>query len=223
MTMHKLTSSKTARALLRPLVASVLAVGLLSGPAAMALEEQKGEEGAIRECDRHLCSILLEKNPQGADLKCGLTKTWAKSKIKEADSDKLSWGFGDARCSVDIDLNREKLVAIMSDERVVLRVPKHTAHCVVEESGTLEKVTAVVAPKIEFRNGKAEKIWIRLKSIDGPGSITYTVQTAAQLADTFGLFHRQMIKGINRYIERHCPKTLEVASKPPASKDKTSK
>jgi hypothetical protein len=82
----------------------------------------------------------------------------------------------------------------------------------------------VVAPKIVFRNGRAEKIWVNLKSIDGPTSISYTVQTAAQLADTFGLFHRQMIKSINRYIERHCPTTQAVAATPaPAAKEKASK
>jgi hypothetical protein len=81
-------------------------------------------------------------------------------------------------------------------------------------------VTAVVAPKIEFRNGRAEKIWFRLKSVEGPAAITFTVETAAQLADTFGLFHRRMVKNVNRYIERHCPTTQAVAAKPPPAKGK---
>ena len=115
------------------------------------------------------------------------------------------------------------MVAVLSEESGTFRIASHTAHCVVEQDGKLEKVTAVVAPKIVFRNGRAEKIWVNLKSIEGPSSITYTVQTAAQLADTFGLFHRQMIKSINRYIDRHCPTTQTVASKPPAAKDKASK
>jgi hypothetical protein len=201
----------------------VLAVALLCAPAAMALEEQKGEEAAISDCDKRLCAILLDKNPQGPDLKCALTKTWATSKIKEADSSRLSWGFGDARCTVEINLSRQNLVAAMSAEHATFRVPSHTAKCVVEQDGKLEKVTAVLAPKIEFRNGRADKVWVRLKSVDGPASITLTVQTAAQLADTFGVFHRQMIKSINRYIERHCPKTREVAASPPAAKDKAAK
>jgi hypothetical protein len=60
---------------------------------------------------------------------------------------------------------------------------------------------------------------VRLKSVDGPASITLTAQTAAQLADTFGLFHRQMIRSVNRYIERHCPTTQAVATSGPKSKD----
>lgn len=197
-----------------------LAAVLVGATAAMALEEQKGETTAIKECDKRLCAILLEKNPKGADLKCALTKTWDRSKIKEADNQQISWGFGDARCSVDLDLSREALIAAMTADKITVRVPRHTANCVVEQDGKPEKVTAVVAPKIEFRNGKAEKIWVRLKSVDGPTAIVLTVNTAAQLADNLGLFHRQMIKGINRYVERHCPKTLEVAGTPAADKAK---
>jgi hypothetical protein len=191
---------------------------VLSGSAALALEEQKGEAAAIEACDKRLCAILVGKSPQGPDLKCALTKTWARSTIKEADSRQVSWGFGDARCSVDINLSRAKLVEAMTAERTTFHTGRLTANCVVEQDGQLEKVTAVVAPKIEFRDGKAEKVWVRLKSVDGPASVTLTLQTAAQLADTFGLFHRQMIKNINRYIDRHCPKTLNVAGRPAKAK-----
>jgi len=193
---------------------------LVGTPAAMALDEQKGEAAAIKDCDRRLCAILLEKNTKGPDLKCALTKTWDKSKIKEADTPQISWGFGDARCSVDLNLSRETLVAAMTADHITVRTPSHTATCLVEQDGKPEKVTAVLAPKIEFRNGKAEKIWVRLKSVDGPTGIALTVKTAAQLADNLGLFHGRMIKGINRYVERHCPKTLDVAGTPAADNDK---
>jgi hypothetical protein len=192
-------------------------------PAASALEEERGEKAAIADCDKRLCAILLEKNPGGGDLRCALTKTWARSKIKEAESTKLSWGFGDARCSVDLTLSREKMIAVMDGGKGTYRVAPHTANCMVEQDGKLQKVTAVLAPKIVFRNGRADKIWINLKSVDGPSSITFTVQTAAQLADSLGLFHRQMIKGINRYIERHCPAIQTVAVSKPAAKGKDGK
>lgn len=202
--------------LVGPLAAAFVAV-----PAAMALEEGKGEEAAIHDCDRRLCTILLKKSIDGPDLQCALTKTWGRSTIKKADSQQVAWGFGDARCSVEIKLSREQLIAAMTRDRATFRVPRHTAHCVVEQNGRLEKVTIILAPKIKFRNGRARAVWIRLKRIDGPVAITLTVETAAQLADTFGLFHRQMVKAINRYIERQCPKTLAVAAKPSKAKAKT--
>jgi hypothetical protein len=212
-------TNRSGRAVFPAAGLALLAGVVFGASAATALDEQAGEEAAIKACDKRLCAILLDKNPKGADLKCSLTKTWARSKIKEADSPRLSWGFGDARCSVDLDIPRAKLVAVMTGERSVFRAPRVTANCLVEYDGRPEKVTAVLAPKIEFKDGKADKVWVRLKSVDGPAAITLTVQTAAQLADTFGLFHRQMVRSINRYIERHCPKTLSVATSVPKGKD----
>ena len=187
---------------------ATLSAAFLLAPGAHALEEQRGEAAAIKACDKQLCTILMQKNAKGDDLRCSLTKTWARSTIKEADSHKLSWAFGDAQCSVDINLSRARLVSALTDDHKKLRVPPHTVNCVVEQNGKLEKVTATLAPKIEFRNGKAEKVWVNLTDVEGPAGIKATVQTAAQLADTLGLFHRRMIKSINRYVERHCPKTF---------------
>jgi hypothetical protein len=198
-------------------------VGALTfASAGLALEEGREEAAAIQDCDRRLCAILLDRNPSGGDLRCTLTKTWARSKIKQAESATLRWGFGDARCTVDLVLSRERLIEAMDGGKVTYWVGRHTANCVVEQDGKLEKVTAVLAPKIVFRNGRAHKIWIRLKSVEGPGPIALTVRTAAQLADTLGLFHRQMIRSVNRYIERHCPATqTSAASKAaPNAKDR---
>jgi hypothetical protein len=194
-------------------VASMLLAGILTAPAALALDEQRGEEAAIKACDLRLCSILVSKNPAGDNLACTLTKTWARSSIKEADTNKLTWGFGDARCSVDLDVSRATLVSALTSDEAKFRLPPHTAHCVIELDGKPENVTAVVSPKIIFKGGKAQQVWINLKSIEGPGAIQLTVQTAAYLADTLGLFHKRMIKQINRYVERHCPEALAEAAK----------
>ena len=70
---------------------------------ASALEEGAGEAKAIDACDKRLCSMVQGRDPKGEDLKCALTKTWAKSTIKEADQRAVKWDFGDARCTVQID------------------------------------------------------------------------------------------------------------------------
>lgn len=198
------------------LVASAaVAIGLWLAPA-RALEEERGEAAAIKACDQRLCAILVQKNPAGEDLRCKLSKTWARSTIKDAESQKLTWGFGDARCTVEINLSRELVVSALTADKRKLFIPPHTANCVVEQDGKLEKVTAVLSPKIAFVNGKADKIWVNLSSVEGPIGIKATLQAAAQLADGLGLFHRQMIKAVNRHIERHCPTTYPqlVAASP---------
>jgi len=181
---------------------------------ARALEPLRGEEAAIKACDKRLCALLTQKNPKGEDLKCALTKTWQKSQIKEAESSKLTWGYGDARCSVDINISRATLLEAMGAHERKFRLPSHTVNCVVEQDGKLEKVTATLAPRITFKDGKADKIWVNLREVEGPAGIKAVLVTAAELADRLGLFHKRMVKSVNRYIERHCPREFpEVASK----------
>jgi hypothetical protein len=197
--------------------AALLAVALAASPA-RALEEQKGEQAALDACDERLCRMLQQKTPTGEDLKCRLTKTWARSTIKEADRTELSWGFGDARCSVALDISRASIVAaVTSTSAFKFWVPPHTADCVIEQDGQLKSIKATVAPKIIFKGGRAEKIWINLTHIDGPSSITGWLSAGAQLSDSVGIFHRAMVKSVNGYIYKHCPKyyPLAQAAKPP--------
>ena len=70
----------------------------------------------------------------------------------------------------------------------------------------MKTVKATLAPKIVFKGGKAEKIWINLLHVEGPTGIKATMSTAARLNDTIGLFHRTMLKAVNGYIYKHCPK-----------------
>src|SRR5688572_11981872 len=120
--------------------ALLLAAALTLAAAAplRALEEQKGEAQAIEACDRRLCSILLDTNPSGEDLKCALSKTWARSTLKEGDQPSLTWGFGDARCSITLQITRASIVAAITSRKThKFWVPPHTANCVVEEGGQL--------------------------------------------------------------------------------------
>jgi hypothetical protein len=199
-------------------IVSLLGAGFFvwRAPEASALEELRGEEEAIKACDKRLCTMLTQKNAKGEDLKCALTKTWAKSKIKEAENSKLTWGYGDARCTVDINIERVAVVQAMTGERDKFWLQPHTANCIVESDGKQEKVTATLAPKLVFKEGKVDQIWINLKSVEGPATIKATIYTAAELADRLGLFHRRMVKSANRYIERHCAKEYGVV----AGKDK---
>ena len=208
---------------LRPLRRIALGVAALAGALAAAstahaLDEQAGEAQAIKACDERLCRMLLQRDAAGEDLKCRLTKTWAKSTIKEADQRDLKWGFGDARCTVDISISRAAVVSALNGGKdSKFWAQPHTANCIVEQDGQVKHVHATLAPKIVFKHGKAEKIWINLMSIEGPDGIKSTLSAAAQLNDTVGIFHRAMIKSVNRFIYKHCPTAypqLQAASTP---------
>jgi hypothetical protein len=217
--------SKRALVLRGAVAAMLLSVGCGVSPA-RALDEQAGESNAIDACEKQLCTMLLQKNPNGKDLKCQLTKTWRQSTIKEAESNSVKWGYGDARCSVDLDITRAAIVSAMTSEKFTYEVPAHTAHCMVEQDGEISRVTAKLAPKIVFKNGRAEKVWINLKHVDGPASIKATIWTVARLEDSIGIFHRRMIKSMNKFIERSCAKKypqIATAAALPTTKEKVKK
>lgn len=200
---------------------ALLAIARTVSPA-RALEEQKGEAQAIDACDKRLCAILQQKSLAGEDLKCALTKTWARSTLKEADQPQITWGFGDARCSIVLDIGRASLVEAMTSTKThKFWVPPHTASCIIEQDGQAKPLKATVAPKIAFKDGKAEKIWINLLHIEGSTGLKGWLSAAAQLTDSVGIFHRSMIKSVNGYIYRHCPKYYPQAqAAKPSSKAK---
>jgi hypothetical protein len=185
---------------------------------AHALEEHAGEKKALDACDRKLCAMLVQKNPRGEDLKCNLTKTWARDQIKSAETQVTKWGFGDARCTVQVNMSRAELVGALTEPEYRLKAQPHTVNCVIEEEGMPKPIKATLAPKIEFRNGRAEKVRINLQHIDGPPAITGVLSAAASLEDKIGLFQRSMLKSVNRYIEKHCTKLLATAAKDTAGK-----
>ncbi len=173
---------------------------------ALAIEKAPGEKERLKSCERAICKMILLKKPAGKDLKCDLTKTWLKSDIKKGGKRKISWGFGDAQCTTKISIPRRTIIAAMTQKKATLVLRRQTAICKVERGGKIKTVRAVLSPKLKTKWGKAKKLWINLKELDGPADIKGTVWTAAGLADSLGLFHRNMIKGINKFAHVKCRK-----------------
>lgn len=184
-------------------------MALVAAPGtAFALDELKHEKKTISVCERQLCTMLVKKEAKGSNLRCDLTKTWGEKTIKSAESSTLSWGFGDARCTVKLDVSRANIVQAVTAKDWKFHLGEQQVNCLVEEDGKPKEVVVLVSPKIQFKDGKAEKIWINLKEANGPGGVTGLIKFAAKLSDTVGLFHGQMIKAVNGFIYKGCPKVL---------------
>ena len=188
----------------RSLGSGLLCLLFGTGPTA-ALEDQPADWDSVKACEQEICGMLLTPTPKGTDLKCALAKTWAKTTLKGGESKMVKWGFGDARCLVDLNLTRGALASAMTEPSYSLEVPEHKVNCEVERDGEIKKVKVKLAPRIDFKNGKADKVWINLKDVSGPTSIKTTVWAAANLEDSFGIFHKSMIKSINRFVYKRCP------------------
>lgn len=204
------------QSLRRPLLyLLIVGAGLIAGAErSAALEPDPGEERAIKACERQLCTAVLGRAATGPDVKCDVAKTWDRDTLKKGESSSVSWGFGDARCAVDLNLSRADLIAALTQPKHVVRVPEHEVKCVVEQDGKPKPVLVKLAPKLEFKNGKANKIWINLNDIDGPTAVKATVSLAASLEDNLGIFHRSMVKSVNKFLHTRCGERYHADGRP---------
>lgn len=173
---------------------------------AHALKPQKGEEASLKACEKSVCEIILSKSEKGKDPACNITKTWAKDTIKKGETSMVTWAFGDTRCQANLKVGRDEIVAALTKSKYTLQVAPQTVKCVVEQEGKPQDLTAVASPKLKFKNGKADKIWINLEKIDGPESVTGTIKTIAAMEDKLGIFHGPLIKSVNKFIHKRCAK-----------------
>jgi hypothetical protein len=181
-------------------------VGFTTGTA--AVEPRADEKAKIKACEKSLCSLIVAKKPVTGNLQCALSKAWSKETMKEGSAKKLRWGFGAAKCDVDLQVPREMIVGALSAAEIKFTMPDHVVDCEVEREASVDKVRITLAPIIEFKNGKAKKVWVNVTDIKAPGMIKGVIWSAAQLQDSVGIFHRRIVKSVNKFIGKQCPKVV---------------
>jgi hypothetical protein len=190
-------------------IAVVFMLGLVVPLAnASAIEPQADEKERLKSCEQSLCRLVVAKKPVNGDLRCPLSKVWSRKTMKEGSPKKLRWGFGAAKCEVDLRVPREMIVGALSAAEIKVTLPTHTVNCEVERESSVDKAQITLAPIVEFKDGKAKKIWVNVIDIKAPGVIKGVVWSAAQLEDSVGVFHRRMIKSVNKFIAEQCPKVV---------------
>jgi hypothetical protein len=192
--------------LLRAALAMLLPLAAASAAAAQAksLQPLPDEEARLKACEKSVCEIILNKQAKGKDPSCDITKTWSQSTIKQGESKSVSWGFGDARCTASIEIDRAQILAALTQPRYTMRVPTQTVKCHIVQEGELKPIVAKASPKLKFKDGQADKVWINLEKIDGPENVAGTISTIAAMEDKFGIFHKSMLKSINKFIHKRC-------------------
>lgn len=179
---------------------------LAAGSAALA--QQPTEVERLQQCDRDLCGIALKPSEPGAALQCDLTKTWPKEQINEAWTKKhISWPFGDARCSGKLNVDRVLLASAITNAQYMLNSPTQSVSCEVDREGARYPLAVTLTPKVQFKDGKATTVWLNVEKIEGNAVIKGVVWTAAKMEANFGVFQKDLLKGINEYISDYCQKT----------------
>ncbi len=188
-------------------LATAMALLAVSAASVHALEEAKDEKDKIKACEITLCSLVTKKAPNSGDFSCKLSKTWARDKMNEASaSGRITWGYGAARCAVDLKVPRSAIVAALESPEGTLQVPEHWVLCDVEQDQKgVTPVKLRLAPKITFKDGKAVSALVNLKEVEGPSAIRGLAMSVAKLQDSLGLFHKKMLKAINQQLHEKCP------------------
>ncbi len=199
-------------------LAGILCALTMASAPGFALEEPADELPALKACEKRLCTMVMEKSEKGDDFKCDAQKTWAKSTLEGGESKGVSWGFGDARCKANIKLERADIIAALTKPKHTVRIPAQEVNCVLEREGEIKPVVIKLAPKLTFKDGKADKVWINLENIEGPADVKSTIWTAAKLEDSIGIFHRPLIKSINKFLFKQCPKRYGPGAEAKADK-----
>ncbi len=187
---------------------AAVAAGLVGALAGGALAEADAEKANLEKCAKDLCGIIISKNADGPDLDCDLTKTWEKDQIqKGADSKSLSWGLGSAKCSVKVAAKRADIVAAVSLPENTFKFNKQSAAC--EIGSEKYQISASIAPELKFKDGTTTHVALNLTDIEGATLIKGAVWTVATLEKTFGILEGDLVREVNRFIKKECPKLQE--------------
>jgi hypothetical protein len=191
-------------------LAAAVALPLAFSVDALALDEAKDEKAQLEACEKDICTLLVKKEASSSNLQCNLQKTWASKKIKQGvEEKKLSWSLGDLRCGVKLDTSRQDMVDALTKPEFELKLATHAVKCEVEREKEVLNISVNIAPRIQFKDGKAVKAWMGVGEIQAPTVVKGAIWSAAQLEDTFGVVHGDLIKEINRFVYERCPKEVK--------------
>ncbi|MEM1371496.1 MAG: hypothetical protein AAGG72_04615 [Pseudomonadota bacterium] len=191
--------------LMKALLRGVPCLVLLAGPA-VALEADVDEKAKLKACEKTVCSTILSKTERDGEVQCQLSKAWQRSKIKKgAKTKSLSWGFGDAKCTLDVAIPRRDIRAALDSGKSKLFFREHTVACQVETEDGIKPLRVTLKPTIKFKNGRAKKVRLKVGDIEGPTMLRSLIWTTVNLEKTLGIFQSEIVSEINEFIYEKCP------------------
>ena len=195
---------------IRPVAMALLLSGILPGTGSA---DDAADNAKLAQCAKDLCAMIVSRKPAGPDLACDLSKTWQKDEIQRgADSANVMWGLGSAKCSVKVKARRADIVAAVSAPQSTFRLDRQSIAC---EIGTGRyELRATLAPELTLRQGAATAVSLHMDNIQGAPLIKGVVWTAATLEESFGILQKDMVREVNRFMKKECPKILDTAKGP---------
>jgi hypothetical protein len=193
----------------RGIIAAVWCAGCLAATGwggIAAAQTPPTDSERLRQCDLDLCAIVNDPSRRAGKLTCDIAQTWYKEDIKTAvEKGRLSWPFGDARCTMKVDIARSLLAPAATEPGYKLNATPQPVVCAVDtESGPYE-VKAKLAPVMKFEKGKVTSVDLGIKDIEGGAVVRNVVWAAWKFESNFGFFQEDFVRLANKYVHEHCP------------------
>jgi hypothetical protein len=203
-------------------LAAVLAVALLAPMAAgpgMAQDtktgapkvedltpEEKQEREMRKDCKVKICSAFHNRKADGGDISCGVLKTWRKEQLsKMIEKAKVSWPWGNVKCTADIRLKRDQLIKAMTEDKFDAQLDKHEVKCeIARDKEEKSDIKFDFTPKVTFEKGKATKATLNWGKIEAPTLVKGAMWTATATDNTFNVLQGTLVEDINDFIENKC-------------------
>jgi hypothetical protein len=63
-----------------------------------------------------------------------------------------------------------------------------------------------MAPELKMKAGKSTAVYLHIDDVKGEALIKGVVWTAATIEQNFGILEGDMVREVNRFIQKECPK-----------------
>jgi hypothetical protein len=173
-------------------------------------EEEKREREGRKRCAIAVCSTLHNKKPADGQVTCNIQKTWRKETLtKILSRGKISWPWGDLRCTSDIRLDRATLIKAMDAPEFEAQFDTYDIRCQIDSAKEKYDVTAQLRPKVTFKQGKAVKANLNWGKLEAPTLAKSALWSITAADNTFGLLQTTAVEDINEFITTRCMEVKE--------------
>ena len=172
-----------------------------------ALADTDADNAKLAQCAKDICAIITSKKASGPDLSCDLAKTWDKDAYpKRRGFEKYVVGPRFGKVQRQGKAKRSEIIAAVTAPEITFRLDKQSVAC---EIGTERyELRATMAPELKFKGGSTTAVSLHMDNIQGAPLIKGVVWTAATLEENFGILQNDMVREVNRFIKKECPKIL---------------
>lgn len=168
-------------------------------------DDEKKERETRRVCAVAVCSTLHNRKPASGEVACNVQKTWRKEIMaKILAKGKVTWPWGNARCSGDLKIDRAILVKAMSEPEFEAKFEKHDLRCELEGEKDKYEVKLEMQPKVTFKDGKAVKASLNWGKVEAPTLAKTALWSATAADNSFGVLQSTVVGDINDFIQNKC-------------------